>query len=439
LKTNPLHKSLNYFEKYHFLDLQISQKPANNLNMCIVIPCFNEPELIKSLESIKNCTLSEKSVEIIIVINSGTETEIEIIEKNRKTYLETQNWIKKNNTEKLNFFVLNIENLPQKFAGVGLARKIGMDEAYSRLYSVGNENGIIVGFDADSTCQENYLCQIEQHFETNPPSNGVSIYFEHPTQGAEYEQDIYENITKYELYLRYYKQALQFADFPFAFHTIGSSFAVRAKIYAKQGGMNRRKAGEDFYFLQKIIPLGNYNELNTTTVYPSPRSSDRVPFGTGAAIQKMLLQPQNDYLTYHLQAFLDLKTFFIHKNIFFEKNYENAKEGLIQKQISPIILFFLNENNFEEDLKKIIQNSPSLKTFNNRFFQWFDAFRVLKFLNFSHENHYKKESIKMQASNLLQIAYNYLTCTLSHFDLLFAYRKIDKGIFETEEINFLEF
>ena len=37
--------------------------------------------------------------------------------------------------------------------------------------------------------------------------------------------------------------------------------AVRADAYLRQGGMNRRKAGEDFYFLNKFMVLGGYGEM----------------------------------------------------------------------------------------------------------------------------------------------------------------------------------
>src|SRR5213594_3575687 len=89
-----------------------------------------------------------------------------------------------------------------------------------------------------------------------------------------------EAIAAYELHLRYYVRALRYAGFPYAHHTIGSCMAVRADVYKKQGGMNKRQAGEDFYFLQKIIPLGHFTDLTETKVIPSSRPSDRVPFGT---------------------------------------------------------------------------------------------------------------------------------------------------------------
>lgn len=54
------------------------------------------------------------------------------------------------------------------------------------------------------------------------------------------------------------------------------------------------------------------------------------------------------------------------------------------------VVMFLNQNDFIAAIEEINQNSSSIKTFTKRFFQWFDAFRLLKFLNFSHESFYKK-------------------------------------------------
>ena len=94
----------------------------------------------------------------------------------------------------------------------------------------------------------------------------------------------FDGIAAYELHLRYHVRVQKWIGFPYAFQTIGSAMAVRAWAYVKQGGMNRRHAGEDFYFLQKISWLGPISELSTVTVFPSPRLSGRVPFGTGKAV-----------------------------------------------------------------------------------------------------------------------------------------------------------
>ena len=44
--------------------------------------------------------------------------------------------------------------MPAKDAGVGLARKTGMDEALYRFNMLGKPEGIILSYDADSLCWE---------------------------------------------------------------------------------------------------------------------------------------------------------------------------------------------------------------------------------------------------------------------------------------------
>jgi len=409
-----------YFKRFQSKGIQIEEKPEDNLFLTLVIPTFNEDELCKSLQSIKNCALPEKSVEVIIVINSSENTDELIIKKNRRTLKKAQEFADENNTQKLKFFILNYQNLPHKFAGVGLARKIGMDEALHRYNKLEKPNGLIAGFDADSFLDKNYFTEIEKYFDTNPKVDGCSIDFQHPIEGEIFEEDIFKNIINYELHLRYFVEALRYANSPFAYHTIGSSFVVRADIYAKQGGMNRRKAGEDFYFLQKIIPLGNYGEINTTKVIPSPRISDRVPFGTGAAISKMIEDNTNEYFTYSTDAFILLKDFFEKIPEFYNSFSYNSLPEIMSR--------FLKMNNFENDYQKIKSNSPKINIFKKRFFDWFNAFRVIKFLNFSHEEFYKKGTVKVEAINLLKLYHTSIIIPKNEKELLFLYRNIQTKI-----------
>lgn len=405
-----------YFKRFQAKEKQIEDKPEKDLFLTLVIPSYNEDELCKSLQSIKDCAMPQKSVEVIVVINSSENTSSEIIQKNRNTYKNAIIFSKENSTKKLKFFILNFENLPKKFAGVGLARKIGMDEALQRFNQLDNPNGLIAGFDADALLQENYFIEIEKFFDKNPKINGVSIDFQHPIEGNDYDETIYKNIINYELHLRYFVEALRFANFPFAYHTIGSSFAVRADVYAKQGGMNRRKAGEDFYFLQKIIPLGSYGEINSTKVIPSPRTSDRVPFGTGAAISKMIENNTNDFTTYSFDAFVLLKSFFeAVPKMFNSFSYNNIPE---------ILESFLKINKFESDYKKIKANSPKINIFEKRFYYWFNAFRVIKFLNFAHDNFYQRKEVKNEAIKLLKCYQPINKIPNNEKDLLILYRNI---------------
>lgn len=380
-----------YLNKYSFCNNQIEVQINDETKAIVVIPCFNEPNLVRTLQSLYACDL-DFCVEIIVVINCSENCSNEIRKQNIKTFQEGQEWCKNQNNKLISCYFIIENSLPKKHAGVGLARKIGMDEAVARFHSI-NYDGIIVMFDADSHCDKNYLAEIIRHFEINPKTPGCSIQFEHPITGFEFSPEIYSGIIKYELFLRYYIEGLRVANLPYAFHTVGSSMAVRSSAYQKQGGMNKRKAGEDFYFIQKIIELGNYTELTTTRVIPSPRTSERVPFGTGKAIKDWLLQESENYMTYSPQTFYDLREF--------TKNIDSLFESNDWAQLcSPSLKEYLIQNKFSEALLEIRKNSTNRSGFVKRFYTWFNAFRVLKFVHFARDNHYTQVEIE-KASQVL--------------------------------------
>lgn len=382
-----------------------------DLKIIVVIPCYNETELITALSSLINCEKLTGSVEVITVVNSAVSDLKAVKETNTKMLEKAQKWGKEHEKDWINFYFIDANNLPDKDAGVGLARKIGMDEATLRFEQI-KKDGIIACFDADSTCQTNYFMELEKHFENNPKSPACSIHFEHPLQGHEFSEENYKAIEAYELHLRVYKNVLNFCGFPFAFHTIGSSMAVKSKAYQKQGGMNKRKAGEDFYFLQKMMALGNFSELNTTTIYPSPRISDRVPFGTGRAMQNYLSSEQKNYTTYAIQSFLDLKQLV--------EQLDNLYHNEIDLSLS--ISEYLKTISFNENLKKIRQNSTSLTHFKQLFFNWFNAFKILKYIHFARDNYYAEVSVFEAANELL----SYLKFPLTKSkELILVFREID--------------
>ena len=214
-----------YLEKYSCTG-RLIKDPAENPDIIVVLPCYREPQLIRSLDSIKNCDLTGVKAEVIVVINSRIHERDEALALNRISFNEASGWAEKHSTPGLRFFILNIQDIPAKHAGVGMARKTGMDEAVRRFQDCGNQMGIITGFDADSICDSNYFTELTGLFRQYPEATGCSIYFEHPLSGTDYSEANYNAIVLYELYLRYFTGALRYAGFPYAFHTLGSSFAV---------------------------------------------------------------------------------------------------------------------------------------------------------------------------------------------------------------------
>lgn len=398
----------------------IHRRISKNLGIIVVIPAYNEPQLLRSLMALKRCQLHHYDVEVIVVINDAIKDTSDIKNTNQQVFEQAQKWSEKNSTPRLQYRILYREDLPDKFAGVGLARKIGMDEACYRFEKIKKKNGIIVCFDADTSCQPNYFQAIEGHFKKYTKSAACSLYFEHPLMGAEYEPAVYEAIAAYELHLRYFINAQRWAGAPFAYQTIGSAMAVRASHYQKQGGMNRRKAGEDFYFLHKFISIGKCSNLTTTTVIPSPRMSDRVPFGTGKAVKEILANKEL-YTTYHPQTFKDLKALFKIVPTLYASDFSTA-----QANLSKCILQFLSLQEFEEKLAEIRGNTTNSKTFTKRFFNWFNAFQLMKFAHFARDHYYNNCRVGEAAAWLLTESGS-KSNELSDKELLLAFRAIDKA------------
>ena len=380
-----------YLEKQKDFTESISEKVSEEIKFIIIIPCFNEPNITETLESLWKCQRPKSNVEVIVIINSGINASTEVINQNKKTYSELINWTENNPSPFIQLFVILKENIISKNEGAGYARKLGMDEAIYRFNKNNKEDGVIISLDADTTCKPNYLIEIEQAFTQKPLTNALTIYFEHPIYGVDFESSVYFAITQYELYLRYYRRALIYSGFPYHYYTIGSCFAVTAKAYIKQGGMSRKQAGEDFYFLQKIFSLGNIEELNSTCVYPSPRPSDRVPFGTGPFIQTAIKEPNQPLLTYNIESFTNLKNLFKIIDQLYRISSSDLNEYFYQLPLP--VADFLSQNDFFDAVREINANSSNVKAFKKRFFEWFNAFRIIKYLNFVHEKLYEKKEL----------------------------------------------
>lgn len=380
-----------------------------DLHLKIVIPCYKEPEILKTLFSILDCDLPKNNVEVIVMINHSTNCSQEIKHFNQNTLVEVSHFSDNFNSNKV-IFLSKLVELKQQ--SVGLARKTGMDWAF-QLFQQSNtiKNGIIIALDADCMVDKTYLFAIEEHFINHPKSPAASIYYEH---------EISENqlIIEYELHLRYLTDALRWAGHPYAFQTVGSSMAVRAEAYKKQGGMNTRQAGEDFYFLQKMMDLGDFTDILTTKVVPSARISDRVPFGTGRAMQQDEIS--NTWMSYDFKTYIDIKSLID----FVPYLFENQRFG----SNSDALNSFLKGIYFEEKCVEIKNNTSNYQTFRKRFFQYFNGFQVMKFLNYCKENYYIQKPIIKAIEPLATILFPDFERYNSK-DLLLRMREHDKNTF----------
>jgi hypothetical protein len=386
----------HYFEKSESFKPRISAGPVAETSVIVIIPCLMEPDILKTLQSLHACNPIPGLTEVIILINESEYCTQEVSDYNMGTFHKIQHWMKEHPIDWLKFYPVGPVKLPHKWAGVGLARKTAMDEALYRFNIHNLPEGIIVSLDADTIVEKNYFQAIAEHFRIHKEDVGATVRFTHQTEGFPERQVL--GIKLYEQYLWYYKHALEYSGYPHALYTIGSAFAVTADAYLKRGGMTRRKAGEDFYFLQTLTQTGHIGEINSTCVYPSARVSQRVPFGTGPFMKKWMDGSEDGYYTYNFQAFRDLKIFFDQRHNLFRMTKEDS--GKPENLWPESIIAYLKEEKLTDDFEKLSENCSRVEIFNDRFFQVFNAFRILKFLNFAHPVYYAKKPLEECISDL---------------------------------------
>jgi len=191
--------------------------------------------------------------------------------------------------------------------GVGQARKTGADLAACLIHQRRVRSTWIHCTDADVRLPQRYFTSSAALSEATTQDTAALIYPFRHTVAA--DNKINEVTQLYEYSLRYYVAGLSFAHSPYAFHTIGSTMAVNAAHYAKVRGFPRRQAGEDFYLLNKLAKVGAVRQLSAETdcepIDIGARLSDRVPFGTGAAVGRImeLEDPAREFQLYHPSVF----------------------------------------------------------------------------------------------------------------------------------------
>ncbi len=265
------------------------------IEIAIVIPAICEFENIKRVlislaQNDKSCL--QKSL-IIFVINNSISSQQEVKDDNKASLKFLRALMIGNPSDQLSIQIIQSgiriglidtasegKEFDDAIAGVGLARKIGMDSALQVFDYSSPGKKLIISLDADCLVEDNYLSEISLFFK-NQNAFAATVNFQHNLS----EDGINRlGIISYEIFLRHYVAGLLFAESPYAFHTVGSTVICDHEAYIKVGGMNTKKAAEDFYFLQKLAKHYGIYKISSTKVKPSARESWRVPFGTGKSM-----------------------------------------------------------------------------------------------------------------------------------------------------------
>jgi hypothetical protein len=363
-------------------------------DIVVTIPTLADEEIFTTLESLSKCKLpNSKRVLAIVLINESEKADEKVRTKNKEIFDK----IKHTNFE-IETEVRYIKGIPEKLAGVGFARRVLMDEAICLFKKEYDEKfkerknivefmseKFIFSLDSDCTVSKNYFSAVEI-LEIKNADFGVLSF----THRFSEEKEIKKAGILWEIFLRYWRDSLRVFSYKNAFYPIGSLFLFRATPYIVSMGMNIRQAGEDFYFLQKIIPLAKVVDI-PVYVFPKAEPSQRTPFGTGREIQLYISGEKE-----RLEKVWNFKSFEQIGEIM--RSIDDAFSGEMKVETFKL---FLDENpKYKEQLERIKIQSKTKEDFRKKFEEWFNPFKVFKFLRFT-EKIFPKSPIYQEVQKLI--------------------------------------
>lgn len=362
---------------------------AKDIGQVAVIPACAEFDLLFDiLQSLEANPIEEiRRTLVIVVVNHRIGAPETIRLNNFQTLAKLADF---SGSTKMKLGIIDAASpgreLPEK-DGVGLARKIGLDAGLRILHENGLPDAPLICLDADTLVAPDYLIALRRFFSKHPRWAAV-IDYAHPLDGLPREAAA---IACYELFLRYHVLGLENAGSPYAFHVIGSAMACTAQAYAAVSGMNRRQAGEDFYFLQQLAKTGAVERIRETVVRPSARPSQRVPFGTGMRVRRYLEDNNDEYLLYHPDSYRILRDWLAEIN----RGMDEPAELLLDKarNISSSLFGFLEAQRFAVVWPGLQRNHPAREARQRAFHGWFDGFKTIKLLHYLRDHGYPMQEM----------------------------------------------
>ena len=362
----------------------------------VVIPaCAEYPGILETFDCLRSL---KKAPAIMCTVNHREDAAAEIKENNRLLIAAA-----------LQYGVCVLDCTQpgselKKNEGVGSARRIGMD------YALLTGAQVIACMDADTLVCPQYGRYLHDFFvrctalqtEGKKTLAGAVCAFTHQkAQNAPLQQAI----DAYEFFIKEHSARLYAAGTPFYPYALGPSIVCSAQGYAEAGGMNRRVAGEDFYFLQALIKIHMQYDaaLKKTerpdrflfpelacTVYPQARLSDRTLFGTGqklagllaggcdvqkkdkTAVRASLLYPDTVYEK--LAGLIGL----------FRERIKHPQDFPDVCAVSfPRVYDFLVRERFLHVWEKICaQNGKDSRRLECAFHTWFDGLKILRLIHY---------------------------------------------------------
>jgi hypothetical protein len=392
----------------------------NAYQHCIVIPAYHENNAF--IERIQKSPLSQARALIIVVINQPDDTSCTV--KNQALWDSIAQLYTTINKSPLHHYlsipsshtdILMVDRFTLKIPkkqGVGLARKIGADIACQLLADGRLHNPWVHHTDADTHLPENYFSALHTLSSKELDTASAAIYaYQHRHSD---ESSRYTATQHYEQALHYYVDGLKRAGSPYAYHTLGSCIVTHAYYYAQAHGFPKKAGGEDFYLLNKLAKLGDIVNIPNTQLLIDARHSDRVPFGTGPAVDKILAMsnPDDEYLYYHPDCFDELAMLLTHFTDIFQYRCRSTNDSVSPlshytpwlSQLSKPLQKAVSALGIDALLQHIDKQIHQPQQCIEHCHQWLDAFKTLKLIHLLEIDHPKQVlsvSLQQHPANLV--------------------------------------
>ena len=355
---------LSYFNDY--------TAQRKHYNYFIIIPVFNEYDyILDTLESInKNSTTDFKNLLVILVINNSVTDSKKIVNNNFKTHQLINQQEYKYEKLVIDFYSKG-KQLIDKHAGVGTARKIGMDYALK----LSNPQSIFFSLDADTIISKQYLKIIKKKFKESK-MHACVINFKHQKSS---DSIIEQGIRLYENKIKNIAKQINNTGSPYGYVSMGSAIVCTALAYVSVGGMPKKKATEDFYFLQALAKFSKIYRIKEILVFPSSRCEQRVYLGTGYRLNEFKKNITFRDLDYSFFAYQNLRYLITTTEQMWGQDY-NLVYNKIKTESNKKIVDFLVQHNFKNIWINFCKETKNKKQFMLFFNQWFDALKTIKFL-----------------------------------------------------------
>jgi hypothetical protein len=138
-------------------------------------------------------------------------------------------------------------------------------------------------------------------------------------------------------------------------------------------------------------------------------------------MRKLSSNGNQELQTYPLQSFKDLSELFSVVPEFF-----GADPNAVNKTVDNLprtVRNYLRNHSFTDAVMQMNLHTAGPLSFRKRFFVWFNALRLLRFLNFAREK-YNDEPVTSVAASLLNNIN--VPCTMETYKLLSAYREVQR-------------